>query len=218
MDPSSLAKTISAVLSLDLVPGLINLYRSLRQLVEHESHEGLYEVLEYDATLELEDTKGETALFKKRLRVKFLQDYVLAFQDYVWGDGDVLVDYHCSPGIVVDRYQEGNRWNVLISLRQTKSSGDIEDFYIERTVKGGFTKADEWWQAEMQNQTDWLKLSVIFPKERHPERAMLVERQRDRTTPLDTTHITDLPDGRQILSWETNKPRRFETYMLKWRW
>jgi len=58
MDPSSLAKTISAVLSLDLVPGLINLYRSIRQLVEHESHEGLFEVLEYDATLELLDTKG----------------------------------------------------------------------------------------------------------------------------------------------------------------
>ena len=40
-------------------------------------------------------------------------------------------EYKCLPGVEVDRYQEGDRWNILISLRETKSSGDIEDFYID---------------------------------------------------------------------------------------
>ena len=190
----------------------------MRQLVEHESHEGLYEVLEFDAVLELLDPEGKTAIFKKRQRIKFLQDYVLAFQDYAWGEGDIFVDYKCSPGVVVDRYQEGDRWNVLISLRATKNSGDVEDFFIERRVTGGFTKNEEWWQSEMQNQIRWLKLSVIFPPERHCKHAVLVERHRNSTTPLDSTCLTDLPDGRQILTWETHKPKRFESYMLKWQW
>lgn len=218
MDFASIVKAIAALLSLDLIPVMVDAYRAVRKLITHEYHEGLYEVFEYDAVLELLDTEGKIAVFKKRLRVKFLQDYVLAFQDYAWGDGDIFVEYKCSPGVVVDRYPEGNRWNVLISLRETKNSGDIADFYIERKVVGGFTTADEWWQVEMQNQTRWLKLSVIFPPGRHCERPALVEKQRNRTTPLDSTHLTDLPDGRQMLTWETHKPKRFESYLLKWHW
>ena len=142
MDPAAILKTISGLLSLDLIPVMVDLYRSVRELITHEYHEGLYEILEYDAVLELLDPEGKTAMFKKRQRVKFLQDYVLAFQDYVLGEGDMMGNYKCSPGVVVDRDQEGNRWNVLISLRETKNSGDVEDFYIERRVTEGFTKAD----------------------------------------------------------------------------
>ena len=52
---------------------------------------------------------------------------LLAFEPQ--GDGDIFVDYKCSPGVLVDR------WNVLISLRETKNAGDVTNFYIERTVK-----------------------------------------------------------------------------------
>jgi hypothetical protein len=48
-----------------------------------------------------------------------------------------------SPGVEVDRYQEGDQWNVLTSLRETKSAGDIQDFHTTRTIKGGFTRAEE---------------------------------------------------------------------------
>jgi hypothetical protein len=215
----SAAVTLSAKLfSFEWLPIAFKLYRSLRRFIKQESHEGQLEVVKYDSTLELTDPRGETAVFKKRLRVKFIQDYVIAFQDFAWGEGDVLAAYHCSPGVEVDRYQEGNRWNVLISLRETKNSGDIEDFYIERQVKSGFTKNEEWCQVEMQHPTRWLKLSVMFPPERHCKRAVLIERKRNRTTMLDARSFTDLPDGRQLLTWETNRPRRFETYTLQWRW
>jgi hypothetical protein len=218
MEPSALAKMLSGMLSTDLIPAVVQLVRGLQQVFKQQYHEGLYEVLEYDAVLELLDAQGKTAVFKKRQRVKFVQDHVIAFQDYAWGDGDILVDYQCSPGREVDRYREGNRWNVLISLRESKSSGDVEDFYIERKVKRGFTKSDEWWQAEMQNLTRSLKFSVLFPAQRHCRRAVLVERIRNRATPLDQTHFAELPDGRQVVTWEAHKPKRFETYTLQWRW
>jgi hypothetical protein len=126
------------------------IYRSIRQLLRRYFPNGLYELLEYDSTLELVDPKGLSVLFKKRQRVRFLQDNVIAFQDCAWGDGYVLGHYRCSPGVSVDQYKEGDRWNVLISLRETKNRGDIEDFYTERRIKGGFTKREEWWQIEMR--------------------------------------------------------------------
>jgi hypothetical protein len=112
----------------------VDLYQGLQQVAEHLFRDGPYEILEYDSVLELLDPRGELAVFKKRLRVKFLRDNITALQNYAWGDGHVLVDYHCSPGIVADRYLEGGHWNVLISLRQTKGTGDIEEFYIRYIV------------------------------------------------------------------------------------
>lgn len=205
-------------LSQDWIALLFGLYRSVRMFLRRERHEGMYEILEFDSTLELVDPKGETAIFKRRQRVKFLQDNVIAFQDCAWGDGEIFADYKCSPGIEVDRYQEGDRWNVLISLRETKSAGDVEDFYIERTIKNGFTHDEEWRQTEIRHRTKHLRMVIIFPKERRCRRAVLVERSRNRTTVLDHRHFTDLPDGRQVLTWETRNPRRFEVFTIKWRW
>jgi hypothetical protein len=49
--------------------------------------------------------------------------------------------------VAVDRYRDGDRWNILISLRETKSRGDITDFRFERTVRDGFVRAEEWYQG-----------------------------------------------------------------------
>jgi hypothetical protein len=178
----------------------------------------MYEILDYDSTLELMDRKGETAVVKKRQRVKFLQDHVIAFQDYAWGDGKILAGYQCTPGTVVDRYQEGYRWNILISLRETKSAGDIVDFNIKRTVKRSFTKDDEWWQVEVRHHTQRLKLTLIFPEDRRCKRVTLTQRSQHQTKVLGPEHFTNLPDGRQVLTWEAQKIRRSEIYTLRWQW
>jgi hypothetical protein len=217
-EPALPIRRFLAYLPQDWISLLFDLYRALRLFIRRERHEGMYEILEFDSTLELVDPKGKTAIFKRRQQVKFLQDNVIAFQDCAWGDGELFADYKCSPGTEVDRYQEGDRWNVLISLRETKSAGDVDDFYIERTVKSGFTQDEEWRQTEIRHRTRHLRLAVIFPKERHCRRAVLIERNRNRTTVLDPRHFTDLPDGRQVLAWETRNPGRFEVYTIKWRW
>ena len=135
------ANSVWSLLTLRNLKDLLDLYPRLRQWLPGTSD--LYEMLDYESTLELCDTKGATARFQKRQRVKFLQNNIIAFEDYVWGDGDVLAAYACSPGVVADRYQEGDRWNILISLRETKHKGDITEFHIERLEKQSFIKADE---------------------------------------------------------------------------
>jgi len=197
---------------------LLDLLQSIKEYVKRTSPEGLYEILEYEFKLELLDPKGQSAYLTKHQRVKFLQDNVIAFEDYAWGDGNVLEEYKCTPGFEADRYREGERWNILISLRESKRRGDIEDFYIESKPKNALTKREEWCQVEMQHRTRSVKLAVVFPKKRHCIEAVVIERTRDRTIHLESRNFVTLADGRQLLTWETIEPRIFETYTIKWIW
>lgn len=212
------AQTILQQFSPEWISFAVDLLESIQAYVKHTSPEGLLEILEYESTLELRDTRGRRAHLKKRERIKFLQDNVIAFQDYAWGSGDVLADYKCTPGFKVDHYLEGGRWNILISLRETKNRGNVQDFYIERTLKNTFVEDEVCWQIEMQHQTRLVKLQVIFPEKRHCRKAAVIERTRERTTHLESKNFVLLPDGRQLLSWENMEPRRFETYTIQWTW
>jgi hypothetical protein len=100
-------------------------------------------VLEHRVTLELKDTKGKKAIYRKYQRIKFTQDNVIAYQDNAWGAGNIFADYKCSPGVAVDRYKEGHRYRILISLRETKNRGDGEVINIQRTIKDGFVRNNE---------------------------------------------------------------------------
>lgn len=51
----------------------------------------MYEILDYESTWEMLDTEGRMAIFRKRQRVKFLQNNIIAFEDYAWGDGKYLL-------------------------------------------------------------------------------------------------------------------------------
>ncbi|RIK28327.1 MAG: hypothetical protein DCC55_38835 [Chloroflexi bacterium] len=133
-------------------------------------------------------------------------------------DGDIFAAYRCSPGVAVDRYQEGDRWNILISLRETKRKGDITEFLIERTVQDGFTQAEEWQQAEIRHPTRHLRLAVIFPLERPCRRATVQARSRHHTQVLGAEHFQTLLDGRQQVVWETRQAHYLEIYTLRWHW
>jgi hypothetical protein len=164
------------------------------------------------------DVKGKRAIYHKRQRVRFLQDNVIAYQDKAWGDGNFLADYKCSPGVPVDRYREGHRWHILISLRETKNKGDVAAFHIERTIEDGFTQEQENFQFEIDHVTRRLSLGVVFPPGRLPGEVVLVEQNATRSTELGPQHKQVLPDGRLQVVWQTDKPRRYETYILRWKW
>lgn len=211
-------RKLVAYLSQDWLIALLDLYQFVCHFFAQRQLSGIYEILAYDSALELLDAKGRVAVFKRHQKVKFLQNHITVFQDHAWGDGNIFADYKCSPGLVVDRYQEGDRWNILISLRETKSKGDITDFYIERTVKNGFTNDEEWWQVEVWDKTDRLLLSLIFPATRHCQRAVLQTRGGNKTVVLDHQHFHRLPDGRQLIQWEANNLSPAEVYTLRWQW
>ena len=216
-DPLSLLRRILKHLSVDWIAVALDVGASLRRYVCRPP-EGPYEILDYDATLEILDTAGKKAVFRKRQRVKFSQNNIIAFEDFAWGDGNILARYKCAPGVVVDTYRQGDRFNILISLRDTKSTGDIEQFHIERIVKNGYMCHEEWLQTEIRRRTRRLRMAVIFPKGRPGYDAVLAKRSTNQTIALGPEHFDTLPDGRRMLSWETTLIRGYEVYTLKWRW
>lgn len=178
----------------------------------------MYEALEYNSTLELCDKKGERARVTKHEKILYLQNSIIAYQDQAWGDGDILINYRCSPGVPVDRYRPGKKTYILISLREVKNRGDVDEFNMEWEMNGSFLRKSEQWDAHIGHRMKRLRIQVIFPATRPPLRASLVEESRQRTTPLEGRFQKRLPDGRRLIFWETDRPRRYETYGIRWEW
>lgn len=178
----------------------------------------MYEVLDCESTLELQDKRGEHALVRKHQKVRYLQNSIIAYQDQAWGDGKILINYRCTPGVPVDRYRPGQKTYILISLREVKNRGDEDEFHIEWEMQHGFTRPTELWATEVSHRMRHLKLQVIFPPSRPPLRAAVLEDSTQKVAPLKPEAIHRLPDGRYTVTWETNKPRLYETYALRWDW
>jgi hypothetical protein len=215
--PVSLWNLVFRLVSSDWATVILKAWQLLSR-ISTEQTVGLYEVLDFDHELELCDPDGQRAIYRKRSTVRFLQDFVTSYQDQAWGLGNAFADYKCSPGVPVDRYRDGHKYRILISLRETKRRGETMKISIDRTVRGGFRNATGWSETEISHRTRHFVTSVIFPKSRPSKTAVLIEPNAGRTTPLKPSNIQILPDGRQRIFFETPKPVLFETYTLKWTW
>jgi chemotaxis regulatin CheY-phosphate phosphatase CheZ len=91
-DQNLVDKLIAVLLRQSWLDVLGDVGKIVRTIVQGWSYKDMYEVLECEATLELEDPEGKRATFKKREKVRYLQDNVIACQDQAWGDGDILKD------------------------------------------------------------------------------------------------------------------------------
>ena len=215
---SAIMRNVPRLDALVLVRYLMRGVRSVHGLLARGREQGIYDVLEHHTVLELKDTRGEVAVLKRRQKVRFLQSYVAAITDHAWGDGEIFAEYHCSPGVPVDFYQDGSRHTVLISLRESKSRGDVLKFVIRRKIVGGFCKNDECWETEVYHRTRDLSVAIIFPRGRRCRRATVTQRSTSKTVALGPKHLRFLADGRQQLTWEIRKPRLHDRYSLGWEW
>jgi len=202
---SFIDKLVDVLLQLPWLRVLEEAWEILRRVVPRQPT-GIYEVLEYESTLELKDPEGKNAIFNKRESVRYLQDNIIAYQDQAWGDGEILLDYRCSPGTPVDQYRTGHKTYILISRREVKNKGDVDEFNIQWSIQRSFLQRTGYWETHVTHQTRYLKVSVIFPKSRPPRLATLIESNRQRSHTLaKSTEV--LPDGRWLVTWETYRPR-----------
>ena len=215
---NSLIRLIAALLGLPWIEVLTEAWKLGRKILSGLVNEGMYEVLEYESTLELLDDKGKRAIIKKRKKVRYLQNNIIAFQDYGWGDGEQFKDYKAKPGIKVDQYKAGYKTYILLSLRDEKNRGDVEEFHIQWKIKNGFLKPDGFWETDVSSRTRRMKVRVIFPKVRPPHNIRLVENNLRRTRTLRSEAKKQLPDGRWQVTWEKQRPRMYEHYIIRWDW
>ena len=104
-DRTPLEKLIALLLRLPWADLLVEAWKTTVKAIKNWSTPGMYQALEYESTLELQNPRGKKATFSKREKVRYLQDHIIAYQDQSWGDGEILVDYRCTPGKPVDRYR-----------------------------------------------------------------------------------------------------------------
>jgi hypothetical protein len=217
-DTNNFIRWVTITLSLPWFEIAGKMWKIGRKVMRGLANEGVYEVLDYESTLELHDRGGKKATFKKRKKVRYLQDNIIAYQDHGWGDGKILINYRSSRGKAVDRYRAGYKTYILLSLREVKNRGNIDEFNIAWDIRNGFLTDDGYWSTDITNQTRRIKVNVIFPKSRPPSRLTIEENNRQRTHILNKDAQKRLPDGRWRVTWETNKPRLYEVYVLRWIW
>jgi hypothetical protein len=215
---SQWGRLVLALLNSQWLESIAELWRLWRRLASGLAEEGMYEVLEYEATLELLDRQGEHARFQKREQVRYLQNHTIAYQDQAWADGEILLDYRCSPGVAVDQYRPDQKTYILLALREVKSRGDIDEFHIEWGMRGTFVRTTEQWETEVSHRTRRLKVQIIFPADRPPHRVVLVTGTTRRVQLLPERAQRQLPDRRWQVTWETDRPHLYERYSLKWDW
>src|SRR5436305_8761719 len=87
---SSLLRLFVPFLDSNVINALGVLWQLARKIISRKAHEGMYEALEYDSRLELQDAKGEKSVLHKREKVRILQENIIAYQDQAWGDGDLF--------------------------------------------------------------------------------------------------------------------------------
>ena len=209
---------IAVFFGLPWIEIIAEVWKLSRHLWQGLADEGIYEVLEYESTLELQDDKGKIASFQKWELVRYRQNNIIAYQDHAWGDGEILLNYRCAPGLVVDQYRPGQITFLLISLREPKRRNQVDEFNIEWEMRNGFVRSAELWETEIRHRTKQITIKIIFPKSRPPRRAWLEEQIRRRRRQLGPKSIRSLPDDRWLVSWESNRPKLNERYQLHWEW
>jgi len=186
-------------------------------LILRDRFGGLYEAISDESEWDIHDASGTEAVLTRTRRLHFLQNGVFAIRDYAWGDGDVLADYQCSPGVRVDTYRAAGKQNIVISLRETKKRGDTETYVITRRMKDMFPAESEWVATEIVLPTQMMVITVRFPADRPPSGAWLrcsVDPDHKRST----LPIEGSPDGRQRIEARVAKPKLRETYTVWWDW
>jgi hypothetical protein len=211
-------KGITVTLGLPWFEILGEVWKMGRKLMRGLSNEGMYDVLDYESTLELLDDKGKKADFSKKMKVRYLQDKTIAFQDFAWGDGEILVNYETKPGLAVDQHRSGYKTYILLSLREVKNRGDVDNYKISWGIRNGFLTSDGYWSTEISHRMKRARVNVIFPRERPPLRVFLEENNRRKTIGLDEKYWKRLSDGRWQVTWEVDKPKLYENYVIRWDW
>jgi hypothetical protein len=194
------------------------IWQSGKKIKQLLSPWGLYDVLEYEITIEILDQKGKKATVHKRQRVRYLQDNIIAYQDQAWGDGDILKNYRCSPGKPVDQYRSGHKTHTLISLREEKNKGDEDEYLIQWEWKEGFLSNTGYWATKINHRTKYVIVNIVFPKFRPPTRWWISTSNYKQFSLLSSDTLTRLPDGRWTITWEKKNPKLFGNYLLKWEW
>jgi hypothetical protein len=89
---------------------------------------------------------------------------VIAYQDQAWGDGEILLNYRCTPGTPGDRYRSGYKTTILISRREVKDKGDVNELNIEWGIRRGFLRQAEQGETHVTHRLIALQIAACYQR------------------------------------------------------
>jgi hypothetical protein len=188
-------------------------------LILRDRFGGLWQIIDDIDEWDIPDDTGKLVLLTKTRKLRFLQNGVFAIRDYAWGSGKVDGNYSCAPGHAADHFWHDGRHNVVVSLRETKRRGDIEDFTIKREFADSFCEDSESVHAEIMTETQQLTIKVVFPGSRPPTKAWASSRSDEAANKKHSKlDIHGGVDGRQFVTHTLTRPKLGENYVVGWDW
>ncbi len=172
-----------------------------------------YEILDYDATLTLDDPEGIRATFQRTQNIRFLQDGVSAILDHMWGDGVVATLYDNNAGRLGDSFKDGDHRHLVINLRRSMGKGETLAFEVVRKAMVGFTKNEEWLETRIDHLTKRLIRNVVFPKQRPCLYATLQHDGLEIPLP-----VMKLAGGKTLVRFDVHRPSIDTPYTVRWSW
>ncbi len=85
------------------------------------------------------------------------------------------------------------------------------EFEVERTIMAGFWGTENWWEINIDHPVHQLQHSVIFPKERPCQQAMLHFGNDNLVLP-----VSRLADGRAVVRFKVARPFADTPYRISW--
>jgi hypothetical protein len=198
-------------------PNIYNLIlassRLTRLLLPEDTAMSPYEVLDYDATLTLDEPDGMRATFFRRQRLRFLQDGVAAILDHYWGDGVTIAGYRHTGGVLADSFRDEGRHHEVIELPYRMTRGETLSFDVTRLAMVGFTQVDEYVETNVDHPIHRLIRRVIFPTARPCRQATASDGRSQLALPIETGE-----DGRTMVELALESPRPNTPYRITWAW
>lgn len=198
-------------------PGVYALILGSPRLRQMLLPEGLltspYRILNYQATLTLEDPKGMRATFQRTQQVRFLQEGVSGILDHYWGEGVSLAFYDNEAGSLEDSFKDEGRRHLVIGLKRTMGRGEVLKFEVVRRAMAQFTRDEEWVETIIDHPIDRLGYSVVFPKGRPCRRAVL--HHEGLEAPLS---VSKLAGGQTVVCFRVDHPHSNVPYTVRWSW
>jgi hypothetical protein len=168
-----------------------------------------YETISFHGRLEILDKEGRVAIFRRRQRIRFLEDGVAEFIDRVWGDGVLFAGYEARSMSLVEAIPTRKGYAVLLGLPRAFARGETFDVVTERRIVGAFIDHQAYWDSAMAAPTGSLTIEVRAPAGRSLARPEIVAPARGRM---------DLRQRRRSLKFQVKQPALQIPYKLEWSW
>lgn len=188
----------------------------VRRRNSKDSQRPSYETVSLTIRLVICDARGRRAYLVREHKVRFLAAETGVIRDVIWGDGDTMRGYEVGGAEVVSVRREGAKQFALLALPSRPTVGQIVTVTSRRLITNGFLRKDEYLETEVESQTPSILLSVVFPTDRAPVRALAEE--TPPTQAARRLHVRLRADHRAHVTWRIIEPRPLATYRVRWSW